>query len=102
MIQDRFCVAVGTTVTSNIGTCIDVVLKNGTIIPCVVGDIKANVHTNSDNITTLANGCVCEFIISKKSLPRKIKRIGDISYCYEEWMSPVEKIIVYERSVFDE
>jgi hypothetical protein len=102
IIQDRFCVAVGTTVTSEIGTYIDVVLKNGTIISCVVGDVKANVHTNSDNITTSTNGCVCEFIIDKETLPRKIKRSGNISYCYEEWMSPVEKIIVYERSVFNE
>lgn len=102
MIQDRFCVAVGTGVTSEIGTYINVVLKNGIIIPCVVGDIKADIHTSSDNITTSSNGCVSEFLIDKTTLPRKIKRSGNISNCYEDWMSPVEKIIVYERSVFDE
>lgn len=101
-IEDRYCVAVGTSITSTIGTYIDVVLQNGTVIPCVVGDIKADIDTNSDNITTSSNGCVCEYLVDTKMLPRCIKRTGNISNCYEEWMSPVEKIVVYERSVFDE
>lgn len=102
-IGERYCVAVGTAVTSNTGTFIDVILKNGIVIPCVVGDIKSNADTNSDNITTSDNGCVCEFLTDTELLPNYIKRItGNVSHCYDEWMSPVEKIIVYERSVFDE
>ena len=105
--EDRFCVAVGTSITSEVGTYIDVILKNGTVIPCIVGDVKADIHTNSDNITTSNNGCVCEFIVDMNQLPYVVRNkdntgSGNISHCYEEWMSPVEKIIVYERSVFDE
>lgn len=101
-VGDRYCVAVGTTIASNAGTYVDVILQNGTVIPCVVGDIKADIHTNTGNITTSDNGCVCEFLVNTKMLPRYIKKTGNISHCYEEWMSPVEKIVVYERSVFDE
>lgn len=105
-INDYYIVAVGTHYFEDINTCIgtyiDIVLENGEVIKCIVGDIKADEHTDSANIVTLHNGCVSEFIVNTKVLDTKVKRTGDVSYLKEEWMSPVEKIVVYERNVFDE
>ena len=102
MVDDRYCIAVGTYFTTEIGQYLDLILENGTIIPCVLTDIKADIHTDSSNIMTLANGCVSEFVVDTKSLHTTAKRMGDISYCCKEWNSPVVEIIVYNQNVFDE
>ena len=101
MVDDRYCIAVGTYFTTEIGQYLDLILENGTIIPCVLTDIKADIHTDSRNIITLANGCVSEFVVDTKSLHTTAKRMGDISYCCKEWNSPVVEIIVYNQNVFN-
>ena len=65
-----------------------------------MADIKADRHTDSNNIVTIANGCLTEFIVDSSALNRKAKRMGDISYCNEDWNSRVEKIRVYDKNVF--
>ena len=42
MVDGRFCIAVGTAVTKKMGQYIDVVLENGTVIPCIAADQKAD------------------------------------------------------------
>lgn len=91
----------GTFSNATVGTYIDLILENGTVIPCVVGDFKADIHTDSTNIVTNHNGCVSEFLIDNPVLHTTTKKIGDISYCKEEWKSPVKIIKVYEKNVFD-
>lgn len=100
-IDGRFCVAIGTFSNATVGTYIDLILENETIIPCVVGDFKADIHTDSTNKITSHNGCVSEFLIDKTALYSTVKKTGDISYCKEEWKSPVKIIKVYEKNVFD-
>lgn len=99
--EGRFCVAIGTAFGTEIGTYFDLILENGEVIPCVVSDFKADIHTDSKNITTVANGCVSEFIVDSQELYSKAKQIGNISYC-NNWNSKVEKIRVYEKNVFIE
>ena len=105
-VDERYIIAVGTHYFDDrgtiIGTYVDLILENGEVIECVVGDVKADVHTDSSNIVTLHNGCVSEFICDTSKLHSMAKNMGDVSYIYEEWSSPVEKIVVYERNVFDE
>lgn len=100
-VDGRFCVAIGTFSAATVGTYIDLILENGTVIPCIVGDFKADIHTDSTNKVTSHNGCVSEFLIDKTALYSTAKKIGDISYCKEEWKSPVKIIKVYEKNVFD-
>lgn len=100
-VNERYCVAVGTHFSMDVGTYFDLVLENGEVIPCVVGDIKSQEHTLRDRITTALNGCVSEFIVETRYLPYKVKNndftgTGDISDCYIGWDSPVTKIIVYD------
>ena len=98
---NRYCVAIGTAFNADVGTYFDLILTNGTIIPCIVADIKADKHTDSNNMVTIANGCLTEFIVDNSALNRKAKRMGDISYCNEDWDSRVEKIRVYDKNVFE-
>ena len=100
-VNGRFCVAIGTAFDVKTGTYFDLILENGTVIPCIVGDIKAENHTLSDNITTAKNGCVSEFIVDIRKLKRNIKTHGDVSYAESSWNSPVVKIYVYNKNVLD-
>lgn len=102
MYDGRYCIAVGTAITSVTGTYIDIILENGTVIECIVGDIKADIHTESMNIFTSLNNCCSEFIIDKDALYSLAKIRGDISCCREEWNSKVVAFKVYDINVFDE
>lgn len=105
-VDGRYCIALGTHYFENvtndiIGTYVDLVLENGEVIPCILGDIKADIHTDANNIMT-ANGCLSEFIVDKSQLPKDVKSMGNMSYAKPEWRSPVCKVIVYEKNFFDE
>lgn len=96
MVDGRYCIAVGTHFGVQIGQYIDLVLANGTVINCIRGDVKADEHTDINNIFTMANGCCSEFIIDPDVLMNRIKVTGNMSNLYEEWNSPVVSIKVYD------
>lgn len=96
-VDGRFCVALGSYFTSKVGTLFDLVLENGTVIPCILSDQKADKDTDSQNIVTEHNGCMSEFIVDLGSLVTSAKQQGDISYCNEKWNSPVKYVKVYKK-----
>lgn len=97
-VQGRYLIAVGTGVTSDVGRYIDVVLENGTVIPCIVGDIKSDQHTDRKyRIMTRASRCVSEFIVDGSLIKDSIGSYGDVSYFTKSWDSPVKKFIVYKN-----
>ena len=98
----RYCVAIGTGFNADVGTYFDLILANGTVIPCIVADIKSNKHTDSNNMITKASGCLTEFVIDSSKLNKNAKCMGDISYCSDKWNSRVEKVRVYEKNIFKE
>ena len=100
-VNGRYCIAVGSHFTTSIGQYLDLILENGTVIPCVLGDQKADADTDANNIVTMHNGCVSEFVVNTDYLHQFARRDGNISSCTEEWGSPVTKIKVYNRNVFD-
>ena len=95
--DNRYCVAIGTGFNANVGTYFDLILTSGTVIPCIIADIKADKHTDSNNMVTKASGCLTEFVVDSSKLNKDAKRMGDISYCCEEWNSRVEKVRVYDK-----
>lgn len=99
-VDGRYCVAVGSYYTERIGQCFDLILENGTVIPCVLADQKANKDTDSSNRMTVSNGCVSEFVVDSSSLNSSAKKHGDISACCDEWNSPVETIRIYEKYLY--
>lgn len=102
LYDDRFCVAVGTAFNMSVGQYFDVELSNGFVIKCIVGDIKADQHTDSQNIFTKHNGCCTEFIVDSKKLPKCVKTMGDISTLCEDFDAPVVKIITYDYNILEE
>lgn len=99
MYQERYCVAIGSGFNTYIGQYFDLILENGTIIPCVMADQKADCHTNSDNIVTSANGCMSEFVVDYNNLDSMAMKMGDISYCDESWNARVVSVKVYEDGI---
>lgn len=102
MVDRRYCVAIGSRFTSDIGQYFDLILENGTVIPCVLADQKANAHTDSTNVVTMHNGCMSEFVVDSNSLNDCAEKHGDMSRCNNDWGSPVKTVKVYNKNVFDE
>lgn len=95
-VDERYCVAIGTAFNADIGQYFDAHLENGTVIQCVVGDIKDNKDTDITNTFT-SQGCCLEFIVDTKELYGIIKTMGDCSYKCEEWDSPCVTYVVYDE-----
>lgn len=72
----RYCIAIGTGYDASVGTYVDVELSNGTVLQCVVGDIKRNVDTYADNKQCRHNNSVVEFIVDDDKLNSAIKNAG--------------------------
>lgn len=88
-IGDRYVVA--TTLTfGNVGDFIDVVQDDGTIIKCIIGDIKSQ-HDAGCNMWGHNDGqCVVEFVVDKSSWYGTNKTV----VCYHpEWRQTIEKIV---------
>ena len=91
-INGRYCVAIGSHWDVDMGENFDLVLENGTTIPCIKADAKADRDTDSSNIYT-ANGCCSEFIVDTVNLNGSAKTSGNISSINPLWNSPVKTII---------
>ena len=94
-LNDRYCVAIGTAFNASVGQIFDAELENGTIIKCIVGDIKANKDTDISNIFT-SQGCCLEFIVDTNKLDGTIKTLGDCSSKCDEWKSPCVQYMTYD------
>ena len=98
MINGRYCIAIGTAFGTRIGQYIDLVLENGTVIHCVMGDTKSDAHTDPEHVFTVASGCCSEFIVETEKL-NGVAKSGDVSNAHPEWKSAVSKIMVYNKFV---
>lgn len=96
-VNGRYCIAVGSAYTSKIGQYIDLVLENGTVIPCILSDQKADKDTNSENTITEHDGSLVEFVVSSSNLSGSVRRMGDISYAQDDWNSMITQVIVYDE-----
>lgn len=101
MVEGRYCIALGSYFTTIIGQYVDVVLENGTVIECILGDQKADAHTDEPHIAHLTDGSIVEFIVDKEEIASLPRKLGNMSYAYEHWHSPVSKIIVYDKNFFE-
>lgn len=76
--EGYYMVALGTYYAERCGKVFDITFESGTTIRCIVGDIKANVHT--DELNQHRNGNVVEFIVDGRAISNTCKRMGDMSY----------------------
>lgn len=96
-VNGRYCIAIGSYFTTDIGLYIDLILENGEIIPCILGDCKDDKHTDSQHILTY-DGSLAEFIVDTPFLNRDAKLHGDISKC-DEWDSTIVGVKIYDERV---
>lgn len=96
MVDGRYCIALGSHYTHKIGQYVDLVLENGVVIECIIGDQKDDKDTNASN-TIAHDGSATEFIVETKALSKKVRRMGDIGYIYDGWLSKVVEIRIYDK-----
>ena len=93
-VDDYYCVALGTYYSDTIGDIFKVTLENGNTFEVIVGDIKADKHTDSKNMYHSmgeGRGDMVEFIVETSKLPKKVRRAGTIS-ALEEFSGSITKI----------
>ena len=95
MVDDRYVVAVGTYYATKVGTRIDLVMQNESVVPCIVGDIKADCDTDALNQQHTIDGSVVEFIVDTNRLVSEAKQRGDTSYADPNLMGEIASIRVY-------
>lgn len=94
-IGDNFIIAVGTYFGCNVGQEVMVKLSSGTTFKAIVGDIKANQHTDNINIQHSVDGSVVEFLVDSSKLDETIRKMGDCSSA-NDFKGDVVGITVYE------
>lgn len=78
-VDGRPMIAVGTGWGLVVGDVALVTCDNGNNFEVIIGDIKADAHTLSDNKTGAANGCRCEFIVDSSTLNNTVKVMGNVA-----------------------
>jgi predicted RNase H-like nuclease (RuvC/YqgF family) len=93
-INSRPMVAVGTGWGLKVGDTALITCENGNSFEVVIGDIKADVHTDASNKTTISNGCRCEFIVDMSNLNTTVKNRGNVAVLkqYNGYITNIVKI----------
>lgn len=98
---DRYCVALGTFWAGghpeHIGRCVDIVMVNGAVLRCVLGDVKRTEDTKrKENKYGAGNNDVLEFIVELKELPEAARASGDCSKISQEFEGDAKEMIVWD------
>ena len=87
-------VAVGTGWGLSVGDMAVVICENGNYFTVIIGDIKADAHTEADNKTSILTGCRCEFIVEIDKLADNVRLSGNMATLekYSGYVSKIEKM----------
>lgn len=97
-IDDDVCVALGTAYAKSCGERFEITLESGNTFTAVVGDIKADCHTDPTNsYVELQNGGgdMVEFIVDTEELDDYIRIMGSIGE-YDDYSGSVVSIVRLE------
>lgn len=97
--EDHYIVAMGTYYSNNVGDTFRITLDNDISFNVIVGDIKADCHTDSKNMYSpvydqngnFISANVIEFIVDTKKLDRSVKKLGTIE-AYDDFKGNIVKI----------
>ena len=99
MVEDRYCVALGSYYTTKIGTKIDLVLSHKGrkhVLKCILADQKDDDDT-INNHRVHRDGSVAEFVVNSNVMPRKARYVhGDVSYAGKQFKGKIVAIRVYK------
>lgn len=98
---DRYCVALGTAWAGgqpkHIGRCLDVYMKNGAVLHCVLADVKRQEDTvDGANLYGKTNNDVLEFIVDDQKISQAVKTTGNVSKAGPEFVGSVDRIEVFD------
>ena len=98
--NERYCIALGPYWAGghpeHIGRCVDAVMVNGTVLKCVLADVKKQEDTKGGkNRYGKENNDILEFIVDERFLPKGV--YGDMSMAGEEFVGDVKELIVYDE-----
>lgn len=99
IIGDRYVIAC-TTTFGNVGDCVDFVQEDGSVIKCVIGDIKSQEYVpwdhNPANQWGHNNGqCIVEFVVDKNSWYNCGHPNPGNRGCHPEWHQNITQAINY-------
>lgn len=97
--EDHYIVAMGTYYSDNVGDTFKITLDNDTSFNVIIGDIKADCHTDSKNMYSpiydedgnFVSANVIEFIVDTKKLDKSVKKLGTIE-AYDDFKGNIIKI----------
>lgn len=79
-VGDSYMIALGSAYGTNIGDKYYITLDNGLTFPAILGDCKADIHTDVTNRYVESNGNIVEFIVDSKKIHGLSKVMGDVSH----------------------
>lgn len=97
--EDYYIVAMGTYYSDNVGDTFKITLDNDTSFNVIIGDIKADCHTDSQNMYSpvyddkgnLISANVIEFIVDTNKLDKSVTKLGTVS-AYDDFKGNIVKI----------
>lgn len=63
MYEGRYCIAVGSYYSQRIGTKLNLIMANGSVVKCITGDAKSDAHTDETHRYQAMDGSVAEVIV---------------------------------------
>lgn len=66
MIDDRYCIALGSYYTHEIGQKVNLVFEDGTVVYCILGECKSDAHTDTTHRFHAVDGSVAEFVVDSE------------------------------------
>lgn len=105
MLGDRYCIALGSGYTTTIGAKVNLVFEDGSVMRCVLGDAKADEHTDTEShqfhtggmqngIWYAADGSVAEFIVDKAVFFSLKDRTGNVNSVINHFDKIVKVVVL--------
>ena len=95
-VKGRYCIAVGSYFSKKVGTKLDLIMKNGKVVKCILADTKSNDDTYNKHRLCKNNNSIVEFVVDDSKIPRMVKLMGDMSYT-KPFKSKIIKIRVIKK-----
>ena len=86
-----YCVAMGSYYTNTLGDLFRITTTGGSF-EVIICDFKADIHTDSTNSYTLANGCIIEFYIDMNLANSWMLQTGNVSVVDTKFEGPITSI----------
>ena len=79
-VGGRYCIALGSYYTTTVGQKVDLILADGGVIHCILGDCKADCHTNDTHQYNWGTGNVAEFIVDSSVFDWQCDGSGTVNW----------------------